>query len=225
MPDAAGATGSARSARVAPMSRTPLYRPEVLEARRNRWLGRIILRQPIAHWAMTWIAIGTAALAVAFLCSGEYARKVRIEGRLVDAVRADAMPVAAMRADAASPTEQSGNDGTTLEAHLAVPEALLASTRVGAEVLLRYPAFPHQHYGQYRGRIVRIARHPIAAASSTIAYRVTVALERQRVRDDHGEERDLQPGLGVQAEVVVEKRRLYEWLFEPFALLRERFQT
>jgi membrane fusion protein len=135
-----------------------------------------------------------------------------------------------MRVDPASPAQRGGNGGATLEAQLAVPEALLASTRVGAEVLLRYPAFPHQHSGQYRGRIVRIARQPIAAtpskaASSTVAYRVTVALERQRVRDDHGEERDLQPGLGVQAEVVVEKRRLYEWLFEPFARLRERFQA
>lgn len=212
------------------MSPTPLYRPEVLESRRNRWLGRLILRQPISHWAMTWVAIGTAALAVAFLYTGEYARKVRIEGRLVDAT-----PIDAVRVDAPSSMSRGGGDGATLEAQLAVPEDLLASTTVGAEVLLRYPAFPHQHYGQYRGRIVRIARRPIAAAASIsdeadaetrpVAYRVTVALERQRVRDDHGKERDLQPGLGVQAEVVVEKRRLYEWLFEPFARLRERFHA
>lgn len=208
------------------MSPTPLYRTEVLEARRNRWLGRLILRQPISHWAMTWIAIGTAAVAVAFVCTGEYARKVRIEGRLVDA----------MRDDSPSPAPRGEHgDTTTLVAQLAVPEDLLASTTIGAEVLLRYPAFPHQHYGQYRGRIVHIARQPIAATSSTrsdadaearpVAYRVTVALERQHVRDDHGKERDLQPGLGVQTEVVVEKRRLYEWLFEPFARLRERFHA
>lgn len=212
------------------MSPTPLYRHEVLEARRNRWLGRLILRQPISHWAMTWIAIGTAALAVAFLCTGEYARKVRIEGRLVDA-----MPIDSVGVDAASSPPRGEDDGATLEAQLAVPEELLASTAVGAEVLLRYPAFPHQHYGQYHGRIVRIARQPIANASAArddadaaarpVAYRVTVALERQRVRDDQGKERDLQPGLGVQAEVVVEKRRLYEWLFEPFARLRQRFQA
>lgn len=216
---------STRNECVAPVNPTPLYRPEVLEARRNRWLGRLILRQPISHWAMTWVAIGTAALTITFVCTGEYARKVRIEGRLVDAIRGDS--------PSSTPRDERGD--ATLEAQLAVPEDLLASTTIGAEVLLRYPAFPHQHYGQYRGRVMRIARQPIATTSSTrgdadaearpVAYRVTVALERQRVRDDHGKERELQPGLGVQAEVVVEKRRLYEWLLEPFARFRERFHA
>ena len=190
------------------MTATPLYRSEVLDAKRNRWLGGLILRQPLSHWVLTWIAICTVSIAVAFLYLGEYARKARVEGRLVD------LPAAA----GASPR---------LEAELAVPETLLAALTVGGEVELRYPAFPHQHYGQYRGRIVRISRQPIASAAAgptATTYLATVSLERQRVSNDRGVERDLHPGLAVQADVIVERRRLYAWLFEPFSRLRERLQ-
>ena len=190
------------------MTATPLYRSEVLEAKRNRWLGGLILRQPLSHWVLTWIAICTVSIAVAFLYLGEYARKARVEGRLVD------LPAAA-------------GGSPRMEAELAVPETLLAALTVGGEVELRYPAFPHQHYGQYRGRIVRISRQPIASAAAGPAvttYLATVSLERQRVSNDRGVERDLHPGLAVQADVIVERRRLYAWLFEPFSRLRERLR-
>lgn len=189
------------------MSRTPLYRAEVLEAKRNRWLGRLIVRQPMSHWAMTAGAFAIVASLIVFLCVGEYARKVRIDGRLIEAA-----------------AETRG--APTLEAELLIPEHALASIDVGAEVLLRYPAYPHQRYGLYRGRIVRISRtpaidpaQPAAGAPATAAnrYRAAVALERQRVRDDRGAERELRPGLGVMADIVVERRPLYRWLFEPSA--------
>ena len=197
------------------MTASPLYRSEVLDAKRNRWLGGLILRQPLSHWVLTWIAICTVSIAVAFLSLGEYARKARVEGHLVDI-----------------PTAASGNP--RLEAELTVPETLLAALTVGGEVELRYPAFPHQHYGQYRGRIVRISRQPIPSAATAptgaapvsiaATYRATVSLERQRVRNDRGVERDLHPGLAVQADVIVERRRLYAWLFEPFSRLRQRLR-
>ncbi|NOT87306.1 MAG: hypothetical protein HOP03_03890 [Lysobacter sp.] len=201
------------------MASTPLYRSEVLEAKRNRWLGSLIIRQPMSHWAMTWIAIGAVAVAIAFLYIGEYARKIRIEGRLVETQAAVQYATA----------DNAGRAGSGLEVELLVPENLLASIAVGGEVLLRYPAYPHQHYGQYRGRIVGISRQPAQAGAidtpagrSHSRYRATVALERQRVRDDSGIERDLRPGLGVETDIVLEKHRLYEWLIQPFARLRER---
>ena len=39
------------------MEQTPLYRPEVTEAKRNRWLGHLILRQPLSHWMLSWCAM------------------------------------------------------------------------------------------------------------------------------------------------------------------------
>lgn len=213
------------------MSRTPLYRAEVLEAKRNRWLGRLIVRQPMSHWAMTGGALAIVALLVVFLSVGEYARKVRITGRLIEATdRARAPGAEHLAADA---SQRSPQGASILEAELLIPEYALASVDVGAEVSLRFPAYPHQRYGQYRGRVLWISRTPMPGASRrpdensqslSPRYRAAVALERQRVRDDRGVERDLRPGLGVMAEIVVEKRALYRWLLEPLTRLEERLR-
>ncbi|MCC7248332.1 MAG: HlyD family efflux transporter periplasmic adaptor subunit [Lysobacter sp.] len=207
------------------MSRTPLYRSEVLDAKRNRWLGRLVLRQPMSHWAMTGGAIAIVALLTVFLFVGEYARKVRISGRLVEI--ATSPRAANERLIAQGSAQGATQRAPPLEAELWIPEHALASVDVGAEVFLRYSAYPHQRYGQYRGRILRISRIPTADASpqaldeisgaQASRYRAVVSLERQRVRDDRGVERDLRPGLGVMADIVVEKRALYRWLFEPLA--------
>ena len=188
---------------------TPLYRHEVLAAKRNRWLGPLLLRQPVSHWVATWASIVLVAAGGGFLCVGEDARKSRVAGRLV----ARAPAVAASQEPA-------------LEAELVVPERLLASVSVGDEVRLRYRAYPYQRYGQYAGRIVRVGSTPlpadVAGTAGETAYAATVALTDDRVRDDRGVESALRPGLGVDAEIVVDKRRLYQWLFEPLASRRGR---
>lgn len=226
-------------ARAVAVSRTPLYRSEVLEAKRNRWLGRLVLRQPMSHWAMTGGAFAIVALLTVFLFVGEYARKVRISGRLVE-IAASPRPVGAPGIpQSASQAAGQGapQDTPRFEAELLIPEHALASVDVGAEVFLRYSAYPHQRYGQYRGRVLRISRRPVEAeagesprppqaSTQTLdepagtrasLYRAVVSLEHQRVRDDRGVERDLRPGLGVMADIVVERRPLYRWLFEPLA--------
>ena len=268
------------------MAQTLLYRPEVVEAKRNRWLGQLILRQPLSHWVLTWCAIAIVAAVIVFLSIGEYAQKVRVEGQLVanpglveitapgegvmmslryregDRVERSAivgelrvvqpdrsirtLPLRAPRAGrvtalmthagaavvADQPLLALLPDNAVLEAELYLPDRLLASSAIGGEVLLRYPAFPHQRYGQYRGRIARIAGSPMhtpqtakAGVANTAAdplYRAVVRLERQTVSSDRGTSQPLRPGLRIQADIVMEKRRLYEWLLVPFARLRER---
>ena len=205
------------------MASTPLYRPEVIEAQRNRWLGRLIVRQPVSHWVLTWCAIALVGVAIVFLAVGEYAQKVRVGGQLV----AGPAPIGIAAFNAGVPA--------SLEAELYLPDRLLESSAVGSEVLLRYDAFPYQHYGQYRGRIVRIADSPLptshagvphaeagAAAGDGPLYLAVVALDDQNVRSDSGRIRALRPGQRLQADIVLEKRRLYEWILEPFARWRGR---
>lgn len=180
---------------------------------------------------MTGGAVVVVALLIAFLIVGEYARKVRISGRLVET--SAQTPAPGGRNTAQDAMQGAQRRMPVLEAELLIPEHSLASIDVGAEVLLRFPAYPHQRYGQYRGRILRISRTPIAdeaaasagvSALQTSRYRAAVSLERQRVRDDRGVERDLRPGLGVMADIVVEKRALYRWLFEPLTRIEERIR-
>ncbi len=233
------------------MSLTPLYRSEVLEAKRNRWLGRLVLRQPMSHWAMTGAAVAIVALLTVFLFVGEYARKVRISGRLVEIATSPraADPPGIPQGAAQGAAQGSPQSAPRFEAELLIPEHALASVDVGAEVFLRYSAYPHQRYGQYRGRVLRISRVPAdaeandsrtssqASAPATASaqapaqsktaderagaraslYRAVVSLERQRVRDDRGVERELRPGLGVMTDIVVERRPLYRWLFQSLA--------
>lgn len=187
---------------------TPLYRPEVLEARHNRWLGRILIRQPPMHWVLTWCVVVFALFVAVFVMRFEYSRTAHIEGRLADRVNGNA--------GAAS--------SASLVAELVVSERLLGTVEVGRDVQLRYVAFPFQTYGRYRGRIVSVSRTPMPDrvdappdAHGDSRYIAIAQLERDVVRDDHGTVRPLRPGLQVQADVIVETHRLYEWMFKPFS--------
>ncbi|MBB1088797.1 HlyD family efflux transporter periplasmic adaptor subunit [Lysobacter sp. SG-8] len=61
----------------------PLFRPEVMQARRASWLGGISLAQPLRLWILTALA-GFAALAIVlFLVFGTYTRRARVVGQLV----------------------------------------------------------------------------------------------------------------------------------------------
>lgn len=60
-----------------------LFRKEVLEARQSRWLGGIMLGQPVSLWLLTGVAVSAAAVIVLFLMFGEYTRRTRVVGQLV----------------------------------------------------------------------------------------------------------------------------------------------
>jgi membrane fusion protein len=50
--------------------------------------------------------------------------------------------------------------------------------------------------------------------SNEPVYRVTVTLAKQNVIA-YGEEMPLQPGMQLEADVLLESRRLVEWMLEP----------
>jgi membrane fusion protein len=108
-----------------------------------------------------------------------------------------------------------------LEAHLIVPGAAIGFISPGDAVLLRYAAYPYQKFGQHPGRVLRISRNALSAGEGggEPGYRVVVALQRQSVRAA-GRERPLRPGLLVEADILGERRRLWEWLVEPLQTLR-----
>jgi membrane fusion protein len=55
------------------------------------------------------------------------------------------------------------------------------------------------------------------------AYRIDVRLERQTVAAA-GQEVPLRPGMLVNADILLEKRTVFEWIFEPVLELRARLQ-
>lgn len=105
--------------------------------------------------------------------------------------------------------------GSKLEAELYVPTRAAGFVRPGTKVLLRYDAFPYQKFGQFKGQVseVSMTTIPLAelkpAASSEPVYRVRVSLDNQ------SQPSALKPGVQLSATLVLERRTLMEWIFEP----------
>lgn len=101
-----------------------------------------------------------------------------------------------------------------LQAHLLAPSSAIGFVREHQAVLLRYQAFPYQKFGHQRGEVIDVSRAPLAGAGGEPVYRVTVALERQDITA-YGETVPLAPGMRLEADVLLDRRKLIEWIFEP----------
>lgn len=102
-----------------------------------------------------------------------------------------------------------------LLAQLYAPSSAIGFLRPAQPVLMRYQAFPYQKFGAQQGRVLQISRTPMPGRpDAEPMYRVTVALERQTVQA-YGEPQPLLPGMQLEADVQLDRRRLIEWIFEP----------
>jgi membrane fusion protein len=118
--------------------------------------------------------------------------------------------------------------GATLQAQLFSPSRAIGFLREGQRVLLRYEAFPYQKFGFHGGIVTSVSRSAVSPSEMTQqlagltslygsnepVYRVTVTLAKQNVIA-YGEEMPLQPGMQLEADVLLESRRLVEWMLEP----------
>ncbi len=114
-----------------------------------------------------------------------------------------------------------------LQAHLFAPSSAVGFVRQNQAVQLRYQAFPYQKFGHQSGMVAQVARAPLQAselsglplqgapgAGPEPLYRITVTLDRQTVAA-YGQAQPLSPGMQLEADVLLDRRRLIEWLFEP----------
>ncbi|WP_020655720.1 HlyD family efflux transporter periplasmic adaptor subunit [Massilia niastensis] len=125
--------------------------------------------------------------------------------------------------------------GVVLEAHLYAPSRAVGFVHAGQTVLLRYRAYPYQKFGHARGVIASVSRSAIepselpamfagspAGSSAEAMYRVTVALDSQNMMA-YGKAAPLQPGMQLDADVLLERRRLFEWVLDPVFTLTGRW--
>ncbi|WP_201495121.1 HlyD family secretion protein [Rubrivivax sp. A210] len=117
--------------------------------------------------------------------------------------------------------------GATLQAQLYAPSSAVGFVRPGQAVRLRFEAFAYQKYGHQPGHVLRVSPSPLAASElAALAlpaapggepmFRITVALEEGALA------LPLAAGMRLQADVLLDRRRLIEWLFEPLLGLRSR---
>jgi HlyD family type I secretion membrane fusion protein len=115
--------------------------------------------------------------------------------------------------------------GETLQAELTVPESGIGKLKLDQGVKLKYDAFPYQRYGVKYGRLAWLspakaatAENERAQSSSTFRARVELTEAEIAVK---GQSKRLMPGMSGTAEIIVGKRTLISYIFEPIRQLRE----
>lgn len=126
-----------------------------------------------------------------------------------------------------------------LQAHLYAPSHTAGFVRPGQTVYLRYAAYPYQKFGLYEGRITSVSSTPFApnelppnlaqqlvsqAGSNEALYRINVQLVDQSIRA-YGEDVALKPGLTLEADVLQERRKVWEWVLEPVLAARQQVRV
>lgn len=119
---------------------------------------------------------------------------------------------------------------SSLEAQLLVPSSAIGFVSDGNRVVLRYQAFPYQKFGQQYGKVVQVSRSALSPGEATSLlgqnvatplYRVLVKLDQQNIVA-YGKAEALKPGMALDADILLDRRSLWQWVFEPLYGLREQ---
>ncbi|HUO83403.1 MAG TPA: HlyD family efflux transporter periplasmic adaptor subunit [Gammaproteobacteria bacterium] len=115
-----------------------------------------------------------------------------------------------------------------LRAELLVPARNAGLLKTGQTVRLRYDAWPHTRFGLHEGIVTAIGRSILMPEEMHgphrlpgPAYRVEVRLPAQSIISD-GRAWPLKAGMTLEADIVRERRRIVEWLFEPVVAALQR---
>jgi membrane fusion protein len=113
-----------------------------------------------------------------------------------------------------------------LHAELFIPVRAIGFVEVGQDVRILFDSFPYQRFGTYHGKITKVSQTVLLAsdvegpvALKEPAYTATVALDRPDVVAN-GKRFPLQPDMSLRADIILEKRTLVDWIFEPLRHLR-----
>lgn len=115
-----------------------------------------------------------------------------------------------------------------LVARIMVNTSAVGFIQPGQRVVLRYKAFPYQKFGQHYGKVIDVSRAALSPQEVALItghspvqeqqYRVLVALDKQTIQAYQRSE-PLRPGMALEADFIVDKRRLYQWALEPLYAL------
>ena len=92
-----------------------------------------------------------------------------------------------------------------------------------------YQAYPHQKFGTGQGVVASVSRTVLAPSEVAIpglqvqepVFRVRVKLSRDTITA-YGQDLRLQPGMLLSADVIIDRRTLFEWLLDPLYAVGRR---
>lgn len=131
-------------------------------------------------------------------------------------------------------------DSEELQARLYAPSSSIGFVQPGDQVLLRYQSFPYQKFGQQEGRVLTISSSAasvaeLAAMGGNLAgedgqasadpmFAIQVQLQSKTILAN-GQQRPLQAGMQLEADIMQEYRKLYEWMLEPLFSFTQRLKN
>jgi membrane fusion protein len=173
------------------------------------------------------------------LSESEAKRRIQITAPISGVVTALNVEVG-QAIEATKPLLSLVDQSAVLQAHLYAPSKAIGFVQAGDPVLVRYQAYPYQKYGQAKGKVKQVARTALpeqeqifkgqkennhsSSGSPSISshqplYLITVELEKQSIQAN-GKIYQLHPDMLLDADVLQEKRKLYEWVLEPLYSMR-----
>ena len=112
-------------------------------------------------------------------------------------------------------------ENSRLQANIYLPTRSIGFLETGQLINIRYEAFPYEKFGTYPGEIYQISKSvifpgeiPSGLTFQEPVYKAIATLKSQSIMA-YGKEINLKPGMVLSADVVLNKRSLFEWLFEP----------
>lgn len=125
-------------------------------------------------------------------------------------------------------------EASPLVAELLAKSAAVGFIKPGTRVSIHLQSFPYQKFGVQHGQVVSVSRSALSPSEAMVIlgqpqveqeplYRVDVALELQDI-EAYGTREPLRAGMTIDADVLLDRRRIVEWLFEPLIGVRQRYQ-
>jgi hemolysin D len=108
------------------------------------------------------------------------------------------------------------------QARLAVSEAGYPKLAVGQRARFFFEAYPYQRYGAVDAKVEWIS--PTAVTSSEGSHFVALASIDENTRTGRRFALPLRVGMRGEARIVVGRRRLIEYMFEPIRQLKENMR-
>ena len=118
-------------------------------------------------------------------------------------------------------------ENSFLVASVFLPTKSAGLISLGDKVLLRFDAFPYQKYGQVEAKVIEIDQSlrrpdPHSQVLPDAMYQIRAGLSAQGI-DDNGTFHPFKAGMLLEADVLLEKRRLLDWVLDPMLGFRRRF--
>ncbi len=118
--------------------------------------------------------------------------------------------------------------GSSLVAQFLAPSSAIGFIRPGQKVQLRYHSYPYQKFGQQEGIVTKVSRSAVGASGGVKSgfpetfYRVSVVPKHQSIII-YGKKEPLVVDMQLDADILVDRRRLIEWALEPLLSIKGSF--